>query len=88
VILFVLADFGFGGITVASGSPHDFTLPSPRQVCYGLGVTLSPVATLGEDLALKLRGIHTLFELQGEIFFCSSLAFATSRSLTSLQAQS
>jgi hypothetical protein len=46
VIFCALAGFGFGGTAVASGCAHGFTLPSPRQVCYGLGVDLVPVATL------------------------------------------
>ena len=47
MIFRILAGFGFGSRAVGSGSIHGFTLPSPRQVCYGLGVDLVPVDTLG-----------------------------------------
>jgi hypothetical protein len=46
VIFCLLAGFGFGGVTVASGSPHGFTLPYHPALCYALKASLLPVFAL------------------------------------------
>jgi hypothetical protein len=68
VIFGVLAGFGFGSLTVALGSAHGITLPSPPQVCYGLGVGLYQWTHWEREFGPEAEVVANLIELQGKIF--------------------